>query len=203
MTQGDRNRAVTAEVVARAWREPAYLERLRKNTKATLVEAGMTIPDGAEVVLLENTPKIVHAILPIKSDLPRYQAQIDKATKLLADLPEWMEVRILRDSATRHFFVVATPPKTTGELSEADLEAVAGGKGSSGGVVGAISQTPSYGSSTLGVLITGGDISYSVNQVAVIGQVAAVGQLAAVVQVAAAVEAAAAVAVAVVPILVT
>jgi hypothetical protein len=129
MTEGDRNRAIIAEVVARGWRDQAYLDRLKKNPKAALLEAGMVIPASMEVVLLENTGTVINAILPPKSDMPKYQAVIQKAVQMLADLPDDIEVRLNRETATRSFFILPVKPASGGELSDADLEQVAGGKG--------------------------------------------------------------------------
>jgi len=130
MKDSDRNRAIIAEVIARVWREPTYREQLKKNPKQTLQQAGMTIPATTEVVLLENTPTIIHAVLPPRADMQRYAARIQKAVQMLTDMPEEMEVRVHRDSATRAFLVIPALPAQVkvGELSDAQLEQVAGGK---------------------------------------------------------------------------
>jgi len=130
MKDSDRNRAVIAEVIARVWREPAFREQLKKNPKQTLTQAGMTIAASLEVVLLENTPTIIHAVLPPKADMQRYEQRMQKAVAMLSDMPDNLEVRVYRDSATRSYLVIpAMPPQVKpGELSDAQLEQVAGGK---------------------------------------------------------------------------
>jgi hypothetical protein len=130
MKDTDRNRAVLAEVVARAWREPAFRSSLKANPKQALTQAGMQIPANVEVVLLENTPTIIHAVLPPRTDMTRYQARFDSAVKRLFDMPEDLEIRVHRDSPRRVFVVIpAAPAKAaTGELSDRQLEQVAGGK---------------------------------------------------------------------------
>ena len=170
MTEGDRSRAIAAEVVARAWREPAYADQLKKNPKAVLVEAGIPIAESKEVVLLENTMTVFNAVLPAQEDAARYQAQLDKAVQMLPLLPAGVEVRINRDSATRTYFVLPMAPVTSGELSDADLEQVAGGKGEDAGGGGAV----------MGVLIGSGGAGDAVSVV----QTVAVGNTVAVVQVA-------------------
>ena len=130
MKDSDRNRAVIAEVIARVWREPAYRDQLKKNPKQTLTQAGMTIAASLEVVLLENTPTIIHAVLPPKADMQRYAQRMQKAVAMLSDMPDSLEVRVHRDSATRSFLVIPAVPAAVkpGELSDAQLEQVAGGK---------------------------------------------------------------------------
>lgn len=130
MKDSDRNRAVIAEVIARVWREPAFREQVKKNPKQTLTQAGMTIPASMEVVLLENSPTVIHAVLPPKADMQRFASRLPKAVSLLSDMPDTIEVRVHRDSAARSFLVIPAAPAAvkTGELSDKQLEQVAGGK---------------------------------------------------------------------------
>jgi hypothetical protein len=146
MTEGDRKRAVYAEVIANAWRDATYRGQLQKDPKATLTKAGLSIPPSMDVVYLENTPTVINAILPPKEDAALFQAQVDHAVKLLDFLPPSMEVRIHRDGPDLTYFVLPVPPRTTGELTEAELEHVAGGKDTGGGT---------SGGAVMGVLIGG------------------------------------------------
>jgi Nitrile hydratase, alpha chain len=129
MKDTDRNRAVLAEVVARSWRDPAFRTSLKANPKQAVTAAGMQIPPNVEVVLLENTATIVHAVLPPRADMARYQSRFDATAKRWFDMPDELEIRIHRDSARRIFVVIpAAPAKaTTGALSDRELEQVAGG----------------------------------------------------------------------------
>lgn len=131
MKESDKHRAIIAETVARGWREPAFLSEFRQNPKMTLQKAGMDIPATMEVVVLENSPTVINAVLPPKGDMQRYEARMQKAVKMLADLPEDMEVHLHRDSAIRSFIIIPEAPSHGGELSDAQLEQVVGGKGSS------------------------------------------------------------------------
>jgi hypothetical protein len=54
---------------------------------------------------------------------------MQKATEMLKDLPEDMEVHVHRDSTARAFFVIPQAPAQASELSDRQLEAVVGGKG--------------------------------------------------------------------------
>ena len=130
MKESDKNRAVLAEVVARSWRDQNYRGQLRQNPKLVLQQAGATIPSQLEVVLLENTPTVINAILPPMGDMGKYEARIQKAVQMLKDLPEDVEVHLHRDSATRAFIVLPEAPLHAGDLTDAQLEHVVGGKGS-------------------------------------------------------------------------
>lgn len=130
MKDTDRNRAVLAEVIARSAREPAFRESLKRNPKQALIQAGAQIAGNVEVVLLENTPTVVHAVMPPRSDMARFQSRFDAAVKRLYDMPDSVEVRVHRDSPTRIFVVIpgvaAAPAR--GEMTDKQLEQVAGGK---------------------------------------------------------------------------
>jgi hypothetical protein len=131
MKENVKNRAIIAEVIARAWREPAYLSQLRQNPKSVLEQAGASIPPSMDVVLLENTPTLINVILPPSAQTAKYEARMQAAAQLLKDLPEDMEVHLHRDSDARAFIVVPEAPAKGGELSDKQLESVVGGKGSS------------------------------------------------------------------------
>ena len=57
-----------AKVVARAWSDPAYKERLLADGTAAIAELGFQGPQGEHMVVVENTPngpqpRGVHAVL--------------------------------------------------------------------------------------------------------------------------------------------
>ncbi len=72
-------------VIAKAWSDAAYKQRLLSDPAGALGELGVDIPAGVGVTVVENTADTVHLVLP------------------------------------------APPPE--GELSDADLDQVAGGTG--------------------------------------------------------------------------
>jgi hypothetical protein len=43
-------------------------------------------------------------------------------------LPEGVDIKVLEESISSFYLIIPTPPSSSGELSEADLESVAGGK---------------------------------------------------------------------------
>jgi hypothetical protein len=130
MKDTDRNRAVLAEVVARAAREPAFRASLKQNPKQVMTQAGAEIAPNLQVVLLENTPTVLHAVLPPRTDMARFQPRFDAAVRRLYDMPDNVEVHIHRDSATRVFVVIpaAAAAPARGEMTDQQLEQVAGGK---------------------------------------------------------------------------
>ena len=95
-----------------------------------LIQAGAQIPGDVEVVLLENTPTVVHAVMPPRTDMARFQSRFDAAVKRLYDMPDSVEVRVHRDSPTRIFVVIpgAAAAPARGEMTDKQLEQVAGGK---------------------------------------------------------------------------
>lgn len=62
----DKARAAYGKVIARAWRDPAYKARLLADPLGALQEAGVAVPAGMAVKVVENTDKHVHFVLPPK-----------------------------------------------------------------------------------------------------------------------------------------
>ena len=68
MAQGDQQERARkwGQIVARAWREPAYKQRLMADPAAVLREEGLAVPAGQQVRLVENTDQVLHLVLPQK-----------------------------------------------------------------------------------------------------------------------------------------
>ena len=67
MSDGDPSTpAQYGKVIAKAWREPAFKAKLIADPRAILAEAGVTIPAGATVKVLEDTTTQLHFVLPPK-----------------------------------------------------------------------------------------------------------------------------------------
>jgi hypothetical protein len=60
--------AQVAEVVDRATFDPAFRQRLLSAPAATLQGAGIEVPDGLEIRVVENTDRLRHVVLPQKPD---------------------------------------------------------------------------------------------------------------------------------------
>ena len=63
---GRDNAAAYGKVVARAWRDPTFKAKLIADPQAVLREAGMAVPAGATVKVVENTGTHLHFVLPPK-----------------------------------------------------------------------------------------------------------------------------------------
>jgi hypothetical protein len=67
------------KIIARAWRDPAFKAKLIADPKATLKEAGITVPAGMTLKVLENTATHVHLVLPPKPTSELSDESLDKA----------------------------------------------------------------------------------------------------------------------------
>ena len=56
---------MTAKAIARAWKEADFKAKLLSDTHAALTEAGVEIPAGVTVKVVENTADIQHLVLPV------------------------------------------------------------------------------------------------------------------------------------------
>ena len=68
MAQMDQDKASAAygKVVARTWRDAAFKAKLMADPQATLKEAGVAVPAGVKVTVVENTAQHFHLVLPPK-----------------------------------------------------------------------------------------------------------------------------------------
>jgi hypothetical protein len=65
VTQADANK-VYAQIVAKAWADPAFKAKLLADPMTALKEAGHTVPEGLVVKTVENTDKLVYLVVPAK-----------------------------------------------------------------------------------------------------------------------------------------
>jgi nitrile hydratase len=90
-----------ARVVARAWSDPAYKQRLLANGTKAVEELGLDVP-ALKLVVVENTPKVHNAIVcTLCSCYPRM---------LLGIPPDWYKSRNYRSR------MVSEPRKVLGEF---------------------------------------------------------------------------------------
>ncbi len=54
-----------SKVIARAWADPAYKAKLLSDPRAVLAEAGVTVPAGTTVKVVEDTADTRHLVLPV------------------------------------------------------------------------------------------------------------------------------------------
>lgn len=55
-----------ARVIARAWSDSSYRDRLKKDPDAVLAEAGLDLPKGKHVHVVEDTDTRAHFVLPVR-----------------------------------------------------------------------------------------------------------------------------------------
>ncbi|MCB2144405.1 MAG: nitrile hydratase subunit alpha, partial [Rhodobacteraceae bacterium] len=133
-----------AQVVARAWSDPAFLGELRSDASAAIATLGISGRQGEHVVAVENTPEVHNMVVctlcscypwPLlgippawyKSDAYRARA-VREPRKVLAEfgvtLPEGQKVRVWDSTAEVRYLVIPMRPAGTEGLGEADLAAL-------------------------------------------------------------------------------
>ncbi len=133
-----------ARLVARAWVDPDYRERLLADATAAGAELGIGGAEGEHLVAVENTgdvhnlvvctlcscyPWPVLGIPPGWYKSPAYRARaVSEPRAVLAefgtDIPDDVELRVWDASAEQRYLVIPQRPPGTGDLDEQDLAAL-------------------------------------------------------------------------------
>ncbi len=133
-----------ARVVARAWVDPAYKERLLKDASAAIAELGYSGRQGEDMVVLENTPKIRNVVVctlcscypwpvlglpPVWYKSAPYRARIviePRAVlqELSSGVADDVEVRVWDSTAELRYLVLPVRPAGTEGWSEDELAAI-------------------------------------------------------------------------------
>jgi nitrile hydratase alpha subunit len=139
-----RSPALGAAVVARAWTDPAFRERLLENGRAACEELGISFYDDTDLIVLENTesvhnlivctlcscyPRPVLGLPPDWYKLKPYRARaVIEPRKVLAEfgtiIPDDVEVRVSDSTATVRFLVLPRRPEGSEDWSEEQLAAL-------------------------------------------------------------------------------
>lgn len=61
---GEQQQRTWAKIVAQAWADADFKARLMANPRAVLQEAGVEVPAGMELRVVENAANTVHFVLP-------------------------------------------------------------------------------------------------------------------------------------------
>ena len=137
MSRSEDERIIAAEAIARAWRDEAYRERLLGDSAGVLRDAGLELPAGCRVTVLENTDTVWHAVVPVLEDLGAEKDAMVSELAGLLPLPAGVELRLHQSTADERFLVLPLPPQEAGELEDVELDVVfGGGNGGAGGDVG-------------------------------------------------------------------
>jgi len=130
-----------AKVVARAWADPRYKQRLLADGTAAIAELGFAGAEGHHMVVVENTPTVHNVVvctlcscypwptlgLPPAwyKDAPYRARMVREPRALLAEmgceLPSDTEIRVWDSSAEVRYLVLPQRPAQTEAMSETDL----------------------------------------------------------------------------------
>ena len=133
-----------AKVVARAWTDPDYRQRLLDNGTGAIAELGFKGPQGEHIVVLENTPTEHHVVVctlcscypwpvlglpPNWYKDPAYRARIVREPRaVLAEmglsLPDAVAIHVSDSSSEVRYMVLPERPEGTEAWSEEQLAAV-------------------------------------------------------------------------------
>jgi nitrile hydratase len=130
-----------AKVVAKAWHDPAYKQRLLENGTAAVAELGYSGKQGAEMVVLENTPTVHNVVVctlcscypwPVLGLPPTWYKSFAYRSRVVREpravlrefglaLPESTEIRVWDSTSEVRYLVLPERPEGTEHLSEAEL----------------------------------------------------------------------------------
>ena len=130
-----------AQMVARAWVDPAYRERLLTDATAAAAEMGYGGAEGERLVCVENTPDVHNAIVctlcscypwpvlgvpPVWYKSPPYRSRMvreprDVLREFGLELPAETTIRIWDSSAEVRYIVLPMRPEGTDDLDEEQL----------------------------------------------------------------------------------
>ena len=130
-----------AKVVARAWADPAYKERLLTAGTAAIAELGFGGAEGENMVVVENTPAFHNVIVctlcscypwpvlglpPAWYKDPPYRARMVREPRTVlaemgCELPGDSEIRVWDSSAEVRYLVLPERPSGTDGLTEREL----------------------------------------------------------------------------------
>lgn len=130
-----------AKVIARAWTDPEYRERLLADGTRAVAELGFGGPEGHMIVAVPNTPDVHNVVVctlcscypwpvlglpPSWYKSPQYRSRmVAQPRALLAemglDLPSDVRIRVWDSSAEARYLVVPQRPPGTDDLGMAEL----------------------------------------------------------------------------------
>jgi nitrile hydratase len=130
-----------ARVVARAWVDPAYKQRLLADGTSAIAELGFGGRQGVDMVVLENSPTVHNVVVctlcscypwPVLGLPPSwyksyaYRARVVREPRVVLhefglELPASVEIRVWDSNSDIRYMVLPERPAGTEHLSEADL----------------------------------------------------------------------------------
>lgn len=133
-----------ARVVARAWSDPAYRERLLENGSAAIAEFGITGMQGEDMIVVENTERVHNLIVctlcscypwpvlglpPVWYKSPPYRSRVVRDPRGVlrefgVELDPQVEVRVWDSNAELRYMVLPRRPDNSEGLDEEALAAL-------------------------------------------------------------------------------
>jgi len=132
-----------AKVVARAWVDQGYRERLLADGTAAIAEFGFGGPQGERMVVVENTPEVHNVVVctlcscypwpvlglpPAWYKDPAYRSRVVREPRAVLrefglDLPQEVKIRVWDSSAEIRYLVLPERPEGSDGKSEDELAA--------------------------------------------------------------------------------
>jgi nitrile hydratase alpha subunit len=136
-----RSPADGARLVARAWIDPEFKERLLADARAAALELGLDPGPSPVVVALENTAAVHHLVVctlcscyprALLGPPPDWYKSLPYRSRAVSDprgvldefgvvLPDDVEVRVVDSTADIRYLVIPRPPAGTETMSEDEL----------------------------------------------------------------------------------
>ncbi len=133
-----------AKVVAKAWTDPEYRERLLDNGTSAVAELGFKGPQGEHIVVVENTDAVHNVVVctlcscypwpllglpPAWYKDPAYRSRVVREPRAVLmemglELSQDTEITVWDSSSEVRFFVLPQRPLGSEKLSEAELTAL-------------------------------------------------------------------------------
>ena len=133
-----------AKVVARAWIDPGYKQRLLADGTTAIAELGFGGPEGDDIVAVANTPDVHNVVVctlcscypwpvlglpPNWYKSPPYRSRMVREPRALlremgCEVPENVEIRVWDSSAESRYLVVPERPAGTEGATEDELAAM-------------------------------------------------------------------------------
>ncbi len=130
-----------AKVVARAWVDAEYKRRLMENGTEAIAELGFGGAEGAEIVVLESTPKVHNVVVctlcscypwPVLGLPPTWYKDAAYRSRVVLEpravlrefgleIDESTEIRVWDSTASIRYMVLPERPDGTGDLPEEKL----------------------------------------------------------------------------------
>ena len=133
-----------AKVVARAWVDPDYRQRLLTHSVEAIAELGFQGVDGEHMLVVENTPEVHNVMVctlcscypwptlglpPVWYKSAPYRSRVVREPRAVLkefglDIPNTVEVRVWDANANTRYLVLPMRPEGTEGMSEEELAAL-------------------------------------------------------------------------------